>query len=58
MLHVTFNGFDEIRNQVIATGQLHIDLCESVLDAIAKIDEGVVDTNCVEDYQDNYREEN
>ncbi len=58
MLHVAFDGFNEIRNQVIATSQLNIDLSESILDAIAKIYESVVDANCVEDYRDNYREEN
>ena len=57
MLHVAFNGFDEVGDQVIATGQLHVDLREGVLDAIAKIDEGIVDKNCKEDYRDNYREE-
>ncbi len=58
MLHVTFDGFDEIWNQVIATCQLHVDLSERIFDAIAKIDESVIDTNCIEDYRDNYREEN
>jgi len=33
-------------------------LCESVFDAIAKIDQTIVDANCIKDYRDNYREEN
>lgn len=58
MLHVTFDSFDEIRNQVIATRQLYIDLGEGIPDAISEIDESVVNTHCVQDYRDNYREEN
>ena len=29
-----------------------------VFDAIAKIDQTIVDANCIKDYRDNYREEN
>ena len=58
MLHVAFDGFDEIRDQVVTPGQLDIDLRESVFDAIAKIDQTIVDANCIKDYRGNYREEN
>ncbi len=58
MLHIAFDGFDEIRNQVVTPGQLHVNLRETVFNAIAKIDQTIVDANCIKDYRDNYREEN
>jgi len=57
MLHVTFDGFDEIGNQVITTGQLHVDLSESVFYTVAKVDQTIVNANCVEHQRGNYREE-
>ena len=36
-------GFDQIRNQVVAPLELHVDLGERVSKAIPEIDEAVVD---------------
>ena len=58
MLNVTFDGLDQIGNQIVATCQLHVDLSKPIFDAIAKIDESVVDTNGIKNYRDNQREEN
>ena len=38
MLHVTLRGLDEIRDEVVTPGQLHIDLRERVLIGIAAAD--------------------
>ncbi len=36
VLHITFGDFDQVRNQLIASLQLHVDLSERVVVAIAK----------------------
>ena len=57
MFHVTFDGLDEVGNQVVATGQLDVDLGEAVSDAVALVDQSVVNTDCPEHHGDNDREE-
>src|SRR5687768_3126976 len=41
VLHVVLDDFDEIRNQIVATLELHVDLRPGVLQLVAEIDEGV-----------------
>ena len=57
MAHVTFDRFNEIRNQVVASGQLYIDLGKRIPDAVAKIDKIVVDTYYERDQRRNDCEE-
>ena len=42
MRHVAFRGFDQIWDQVVAAGQLHVDLRKSVADAISAGNQAVV----------------
>ena len=42
VLHVALRRLDQIRNEVVAAGELHIDLRESVLERVARRDEPVV----------------
>ena len=42
MFHVAFDGFNQVRNQVVAARQLHINLCKRIADTIALIDKAVV----------------
>lgn len=58
MFDVTLDGFDEVRNEVVSSGQLDIDLCKPVSDAISFIDESVVNTDRPENYRGNYAQEN
>ncbi|OPZ08268.1 MAG: hypothetical protein BWZ07_03185 [Alphaproteobacteria bacterium ADurb.BinA280] len=48
MLHVALDRFHQIGDQVIATGQLHVDLGERILVTVARRDQTVVDADCVE----------
>lgn len=45
MFHVSLDGFDKIRDQVMAPRELYIDLGESIAHTVALIDQSVVDTN-------------
>ena len=42
MAHVSFNRFDEVGNEVVATLELHIDLRPRVVHIVAQVDEAVV----------------
>ncbi len=57
MLHVAFDGFDEIRDQVVTAGQLHVDLREGILDPVALVDQPVVYADCPEDDCSDNRDE-
>jgi hypothetical protein len=58
MLHVALDGFDEIGDQVVAARQLNVDLREGIPDAVALVDQPVVNTDRPEHYRGNDREEN
>lgn len=58
MFHVAFDRFDEIWNQIVPTGKLHINLSECVLDAISQVDKTIVDANCKKDDCGDQHEEN
>ena len=45
MLHETFGGFHQVGNQIVATLQLHIDLCEGVFVAVAEFHQAVVEAD-------------
>lgn len=45
MLDITLGGLHQVRDQVVATRELHIDLCECVLVGVAAADQPVVDRN-------------
>ena len=47
--HVAFDGLDQIRNQVVAARELHVDLRESVTHAVARAHEIVVHRDRVPD---------
>ena len=57
MLHVPFYRLDEIRDKIVASRELHVNLCESVPYAIAFIDETVVNSNRPEHYRGDYYQE-
>jgi hypothetical protein len=57
VFHVTFDRFDKIGYQVMAPGQLDIDLRKGILDAIPAVDQAVVNADCPEDYRSYDREE-
>ncbi len=46
MFHVALDGFDEIWNQIVPPGELHVNLCEGVFNAISQVDKTIVDANC------------
>jgi hypothetical protein len=50
MLHVAFDRFNEIGNQVMTPGELDVNLGERIFDAISEIDQTIVDADRVEDY--------
>jgi hypothetical protein len=58
VFHVAFGGLDQIRDQVVAPLQLHIDLRERVLVAVTGGYQPVVDGNEKEDYRDNDAQQN
>ena len=58
VFHIAFDRFDEIWNQVVPSGELHIDLRKSVLYAITQIDETIVDADCEQNDCRNHGEEN
>ena len=45
VLHVALGGLDQVRDQVVATLQLHVDLRERILVAVARGDETIVDAD-------------
>ncbi len=57
VFHVSLNGFDEIRDQVVAARQLHVDLCERVTNPVALVDQPVVDADRPEHYRGDEPEE-
>ena len=57
MLHVTLDRFDQVWNQVISTGKLHIDLCERILHSIAQVHQFVVNANYERNQNADYCEE-
>jgi len=58
VLHVALDGFDEVRDQVVAPRELHIDLGECVLYPVSLVDQPVVNADPPEHNRDNDREEN
>ena len=50
MLHVAFDRFNEIGNQVMSPGELDVNLGERIFDAISEIDQTIVDADRIEDY--------
>jgi len=42
MVHVSFDGFHEVRDQISPSFELHIDLCPCVIDAVFVSDDSVV----------------
>jgi hypothetical protein len=48
VFHVAFDGLDEVRDQIMAASELHIDLREAVANAIALVDQSVVNADCPE----------
>jgi hypothetical protein len=52
MLHVTFGGFDKVRNQIVPAFKLDVDLRPRVIDLIPQADQRVVDADH-EKYQQN-----
>ena len=57
MLHVALDRLDEVWDEVVAAGELHVDLRKRVLDAIAGIDEVVVNADRVQHRCHDNREE-
>ena len=45
MLDVAFRRFDQVRNQVVAALELHVDLCEGIFKAVPQGHEPVVLTD-------------
>src|SRR6185369_4129214 len=58
VLHVAFGSLNQIRDQVVASLQLHIDLRERVLVAVPGRYQSVVDANEKEDDRDNDAQQN
>ena len=58
MFHVAFDGFDEIRNQVVASRQLYVNLREGISDAISLANQAVVDADRQKDEYSQNCEEN
>jgi len=53
--HVGFGGFDEVGDEVVAAFELHIDLGEGVFEAVAQLNQVVVDADdeeCERNYDD------
>src|SRR5690606_35603390 len=48
VLHVALRGLDQVRDQVVAAGQLDIDLGERVLVRVAASDEAVVEADRIQ----------
>jgi len=57
VLDIAFDGFDKVGNQVVAPSQLHVNLREGVLDAVAFVDQPVVNADPPHDNRCNDREE-
>jgi hypothetical protein len=53
VLHVPFDDFDQIRDQVVASFQLHVDLGESVFEFVLRGDKAVVTPDEVQREQQN-----
>ncbi len=60
MLHVTLDGLDQVRDQVMTPCQLHVDLRKRVADTVALVDQAVVNADRPEhngrDYAQKYQE--
>ena len=52
VLKVSFGCFDEIRNEVVAAFELHVDLREGVFETVAQGDERIVDADDPKDDDD------
>jgi hypothetical protein len=57
VFHVAFDGFDQVRNEVVTACQLDIDLGKAVFDAISEVDKFIIDGDRIHDECANYREE-
>ena len=53
MLHVALGRLDQVGDQVVAALELHVDLGERVLEAVARTDQAVVHRNHEPDGEDN-----
>ena len=52
MFEITFGGFDEIRDQVIATLELDINLRKRVFESVAQSDQSIVNPHDPKGHQD------
>ena len=50
MRHITFGGLNQIRNEVITTFQLDLDLCERIADAVFQGNQLVVNRDAPNRY--------
>ena len=57
VLHVAFDGLDQIRDEVVAPGELNVDLGEGVPYAVALVDETVVYADGPENQRCDQRED-
>jgi len=57
MLHISFDSFHKVRDKVVSSGQLHVNLGEGIFDTISQIDQTIVDADSVHDYGGNQCEE-
>jgi len=57
VFHVAFDGFNEIRNQVMTPRQLHINLGKGIFDPVARIHQAVVDTDHEQHQRNDYGQE-
>ena len=48
VLHVAFDGFHKVRDEVMTPGELDVNLRKCVSDTVAFVDQSVVNTNCPE----------
>ncbi len=58
VLEISLGRFDEIRNEVVATFELHVDLRECVFETVAQGDERIVDADDPEGDDDGNYEQN
>ena len=57
VLQVFARDFNEVRDEVVAAGELDVDLCEGVFRVVAVIDEAVVNGDARNDGEDNEGED-
>jgi hypothetical protein len=58
VLHVALRGLDQVGNQVVAACELHVDLGERVLVAVARADQPVVEGDDEPDHEDDDGKQN